>query len=301
MCENFSRELVKVVIAQITQALGFHAIQQSASESLADILQLYIEEIGYSSHLYAEQASRIESNFYDISQTFQDLGVSIQDLYTFQTQADEIPFAKAVPPFPLPRKEGTTTPSTAEPAPVSETQAAPPAHIPPFLPPFPALHTYSRTPIFPEVITDPRALRRAKGKQKRQLERSLYDLAAVMKSLPAGSNEARLLKHTNNPFLSPAKSPKSPTQMKQADIPTPPALTTPAPTPITDLKPFAEVLAAKQERDEALSQGPVPIPLNLDLDDSERARKRAKCEKILALSHQDGIVEALDTNADHDT
>lgn len=40
MCENFSRELVKVVVAQITQAVGFHSIQQSACEAIADILQL---------------------------------------------------------------------------------------------------------------------------------------------------------------------------------------------------------------------------------------------------------------------
>jgi hypothetical protein len=40
MCENFSRELMKVVVAQIAQAVGFHSIHQSACEAVADILQL---------------------------------------------------------------------------------------------------------------------------------------------------------------------------------------------------------------------------------------------------------------------
>lgn len=40
MCDNFSRELVKVVVAQITQAVGFHSVSQAACEAVADILQL---------------------------------------------------------------------------------------------------------------------------------------------------------------------------------------------------------------------------------------------------------------------
>lgn len=40
MCENYARDIVKVVIGQITQGMGFHAIQQSACDALADILQL---------------------------------------------------------------------------------------------------------------------------------------------------------------------------------------------------------------------------------------------------------------------
>lgn len=53
---------------------------------------LDIEEIGYSAHLYAEHASRVESNFHDINRSFEDIGVSLSDLYTFAANSDEIPF-----------------------------------------------------------------------------------------------------------------------------------------------------------------------------------------------------------------
>lgn len=288
MCENFSRELVKVVIAQITQALGFHGIQQSACETLADIMQLYIEELGYSSHLYAEHATRTESNFHDINGSFEDLGVSVTDLFTFITQFEEIPFAKAVPPFPLPKKETPHPPDLAE-----KEELPHPDHIPSFLPSFPPRHTYAHTPLYAERITDARTLRREKSKQKRHLERSLYDLSTKMGAKPVASYE-ELIQQRANPFLAPPKQAKS-QQTKSADVVTPqsdkiihdasPVL----PTPLTDLTPYADVIT-----EEVPPEKPAPTITAMDIDDFERQKKRAKVEKILSLSHQDGIVESLD-------
>lgn len=279
---------MKVVIAQITQALGFHGIQQSACEALADVLQIYVEELGYSSHLYAEHATRTESNFHDINSTFEDLGVSIPDLYSFITQFEEIPFAKAVPPFPLPRKETPHPPDLAD-----KEELPLPDHIPSFLPSFPPRHTYAHTPLFAERITDPRMLRRAKSKQKRQLEKSLYELSTKMGAKPVASYE-ELIQQRANPFLAPPKQPKS--LYKSADIPTPPQsdrfvhdAPPVLPTPITDLTPYTDIIA-----EEVYSERPAPAVTAMDIDDFERAKKRAKVDKILSLSHQDGIVETLD-------
>jgi len=294
MCENYSRDLVKVVIAQITQGMGFHAIQQSACDALADILQLYIEEIGYSSHLYAEHTSRVESNFHDICRSFEDLGVSLQDLYTFAANSDEIAFAKAVPAFPTPRSDDLPPPELRDP------EDPFPPHIPAFLPPFPDKHTYATTPVFAERITDPRVLRRAKSKQKRQLEKSLYELSSKIGVKTVASYEA-LKQQKQNPYMAPARSARETSRVP----PTPPADTimaeAPAATPITDLSPYSDVLAAtgdEQGRDELQEKRPVHV---MDIDDSEKARKRAKVEKILSLSHHDGIVDSLETGgADKD-
>jgi len=281
MCENFARELVKVVIGQITQGMGFHSIQQSACDALSDILTLYIEEIGYSSHLYAEHASRVESNFHDINRAFEDLGVSFQDLHAFATQVEEVPFPKAVPKFPLPKKELPRTPELREP------EEPLPPHIPPFLPPFPDRHTYAKTPIYTERITDPRVLRRTKSKQKRQLEKSLYDLSSTLGVKPVASYEA--LKHKPNPYTTPPKSTRTTTQIGEDVIMTELEV---APTPITDLSPYYDLLSnvdeMPKEEDKYRSER------TIDVDDSERAKKRAKVEKILNLSHQDGIVDTLD-------
>jgi len=282
MSENFARELVKVVIGQITQGMGFHSIQQSACDTLSDILTLYMEEIGYSSHLYAEHASRVESNYHDINRAFEDLGVSIQDLHAFATQVEELPFPKAVPKFPLPKKETPRTPELREP------EEPLPPHIPPFLPPFPDRHTYAKTPIYTERITDPRVLRRTKSKQKRQLEKSLYDLSTTLGVKPVASYEA--LKHKPNPYTAPPKTSRS-THFDNDIIMT--EMVDIAPTPITDLSPYYDVLSNVDEapREEEKYRNERP---QIDLDDSERAKKRAKVEKILNLSHQDGIVDSLE-------
>lgn len=286
MCENFSRELMKVVVAQIAQAVGFHSIHQSASESIADILQLYIEELGYSSHLYAEHATRTESNFHDINSTFEDLGVSVPDLFNFVTQFEEIPFAKAVPPFPLPKKEIPHPPDLAD-----KEELPHPDHIPSFLPPFPPRHTYAHTPLFSERITDPRMLRREKSKQKRQLEKSLIDLSSKMGAKSVASYE-ELIQQRANPYLAPPRQAKSKSEVSTPPISDRLMMDAPPlhPTPITDLAPYADVITSAED-----SHYERPPPTSaMDIDDFERAKKRAKVEKILSLSHQDGIVESLD-------
>jgi len=285
MCENFSRELVKVVIAQITKVLGFQGIQASACEALADILQLYIEDIGYSSHLYAEHATRTDTNFNDINTCFRELGLSVSDLQTFMSRFEEIPFPKAVPPFPLPKKETPHPPDLAE-----KEELPLPDHIPSFLPSFPPRHTYAHTPLYAERITDPRMLRRARSKQKRKVENSLYNLSTTMGTKPVRSYE-ELLQQRANPFLAP---PKSKLQYpKAADIQTPPQPASPVPpTPLTDLSQYADVIT-----EDTYPTRPVPAMSVMDIDDFEKAKKRAKVEKILSLSHQGGVEETLDASA----
>jgi len=39
MCDNFARELSKIVVAQICKETGFQAIQECALETLCDVLQ----------------------------------------------------------------------------------------------------------------------------------------------------------------------------------------------------------------------------------------------------------------------
>jgi len=284
MCENYARDIAKVVIAQITQGMGFNAIQQSACDALADILQLYIEEIGYSSHLYTEHASRVESNFHDICRAFEDVGVSLTDLYTFAAHSDEIPFATPVPPFPLPRTESEKQPE------LRELEEPLPPHIPPFLPPFPDKHTYAHTPLFSERITDINALRRLKSKQKRQLEKSLYELSSKIGVKTVASYEA-LKQQKQNPYMASARpsrtaDPRAPTT--PPDILMNEAL---QPTPIVDLSPYSDVLAitGDDQREEEKRTSTL-----IDIEDSEKARKRAKVEKILGLSHHEGIVDSLD-------
>jgi len=114
-----------------------------------------------------------------------------------------------------------------------------------------------------------------------------------MGAKPVASYE-ELIQQKANPFLAPPKQAKL-QHIKTADIPTPPQsekiIDAPPvlPTPLMDLTPYADVIT-----EEVTPERPAPAITAMDIDDFERAKKRAKVEKILSLSHQDGIVETLD-------
>ena len=55
MAETFSRNALKMVVAQICQTIGWHAIQSTPLDIMVDILQRYIAELGRLTHRYTEQ------------------------------------------------------------------------------------------------------------------------------------------------------------------------------------------------------------------------------------------------------
>ena len=57
---------LQVVVAQTAESVGFEGVQQSASDTLADLLLQYISEIGGATHSYAELAGRVEYNVNDL-------------------------------------------------------------------------------------------------------------------------------------------------------------------------------------------------------------------------------------------
>eukprot|EP00898_Chlorokybus_atmophyticus_P004069 jgi/Chlat1/4663/Chrsp3S05613 len=179
--ENFARAIAKIVVSQTAQALGFEAIQRSASETLADILLKYLSEVGHSAHAYAEHAGRTESNLFDILLALEGLGTTVEDLMLYVQHADEIPFARALPKFPALRKP-RELPTFAE------TNEEPPSHIPKFLPAFPDPHTYKSTPVYHKRDRDPQKERVARVQEKRQVEDALVRLHDRIG--PNTSNEA---------------------------------------------------------------------------------------------------------------
>ena len=59
---EYSRSLLRVVVAQVCQTLGWNGIQSTPLELLTDILERYLLEIGRTSHRYSEQG---DMPFYD--------------------------------------------------------------------------------------------------------------------------------------------------------------------------------------------------------------------------------------------
>ncbi|KAK5580678.1 hypothetical protein RB653_000701 [Dictyostelium firmibasis] len=175
MCDNFARVLCKIVVAQVAKNLGFTSISQIATDSLADVIQLYIQDIGIRAHEYSELSCRTDSNFFDVKQAFEDMSINIHELQQFLLQSDETPFAQVVPPFPL---QGSAE-QTSKPSLYKTEEQDFPLHIPSFLPSFPEKHTFSKTPLYGEVVTDPYKIKKTKNKQKRQIENSLIKLTDI--------------------------------------------------------------------------------------------------------------------------
>lgn len=160
---DFSYALVRMAVAQICESVEintyqesqaregvrFSSFQESALETLTDVVIQYIQSIGKTTQFYANMAGRVEGNALDIVQALEDLGSGlgfdgapdvehcladsgvVKDIIRYTGEAEEMPFVYALPRFPF-NKGKRPAPS------FSEIGAEPPdEHIPVWLPAFP--------------------------------------------------------------------------------------------------------------------------------------------------------------------
>ncbi|ERN07558.1 hypothetical protein AMTRI_Chr10g1710 [Amborella trichopoda] len=219
--DEFGRAVTRVSVAQICESAGYHTFQRSALEALADIALRYLRDLGRSARFHANLAGRTACNVFDVIQALEDLGSSqgfagasdvnhplaasgaLKDIIRYTNIAEEIPFARAVPRFPIP-KTRKPTPSFLQ---LGETP--PHKHIPSWLPAFPDPHTYIHTPVWNERGSDPRTEKLEQARQRRKAEKSLVSLqqrlacnGATMASMDGELKGKRPL-DGNNPFLAP--------------------------------------------------------------------------------------------------
>ncbi|KAK4432463.1 Transcription initiation factor TFIID subunit [Sesamum alatum] len=186
---DFGRAISRIAVAQVCESIGFGGFNESALDSLADIAIRYICDLGKTSKFYANLAGRTECNVFDVVQGLDDIGMlqgfsgaseihtdcvvssgAIEEIKEYVEIAEEIPFAQPVPRFPVIR-ERRMIPSFSQ---MGETPSL--KHIPAWLPAFPDPHTYVRTPVWNERISDPRTDKIELARQHRKAERSLLSL-----------------------------------------------------------------------------------------------------------------------------
>lgn len=54
MNSAYTQQVIKVIVAQVCQTIGWNSIQSTPLELLGDILHKYLEEIAHQTHRYSE-------------------------------------------------------------------------------------------------------------------------------------------------------------------------------------------------------------------------------------------------------
>ncbi|XP_071557835.1 uncharacterized protein Taf3 isoform X4 [Temnothorax nylanderi] len=104
MSAEYSRNVLKIVVAQICQTIGWHSINSTPLEFLVDLLQEYLLRISKLTHQYTEVLGRTEPNLDDLGLTFQYMNIDIQELAEYVKNVDSVPCPIQVPKYPVRRE-----------------------------------------------------------------------------------------------------------------------------------------------------------------------------------------------------
>ncbi|XP_029578536.1 transcription initiation factor TFIID subunit 8 isoform X2 [Salmo trutta] len=143
--ENYQlarRRTLQVVVSSLLTECGFESAEKATVESLTEMIQSYISEVGRCAKAYCEHTARI-------TPTLSDAVVTLNEMAPV-TNAPVIP--KAL---------------------IAGQKRSHPSHIPSHFPEFPDPHTYIKTPTFREPVSDYQVVREKAASQRRDVERAL--------------------------------------------------------------------------------------------------------------------------------
>jgi histone H3/H4 len=296
--ETFLRGVLRVSTAILVKGVGYDSARPSALEALTDVLGRYIEEVGARAHEYAEASTRTEANVLDAAAALADMGTRLDALDEFHERADEIP-------FPQPTRERDAEQrqrrmralrdQAAAVAPDADGQVVRPPCVPPWLPPFPKLHTYAKTPAEAPRYETAHALRRQRAKVQRSVEETLV---AVWKEMGAEHTGRDYVSAVSVTSATTADTAGAPSPLSVAPIPLPPP-TAPEQQPGPGHCKPRELSDGEEEREEGGDKGGTKrrsddlMMMPEGVEDTEKTKKRLKCDQILSLTHQNGMEQDL--------
>ncbi|KAH8342755.1 hypothetical protein KR084_006073, partial [Drosophila pseudotakahashii] len=101
MADKYSSDLALVVIAQITQNIGYSCTLSAPLELLQDILQKFTQEFARDLHCHMEHANRIEPSLKDAHLSIKNLNINVQELLDYIGNVEPVGFTRDVPQFPI--------------------------------------------------------------------------------------------------------------------------------------------------------------------------------------------------------
>ncbi|KAG8589090.1 hypothetical protein GDO81_006249 [Engystomops pustulosus] len=157
------RRTLQVVVSSLLTEAGFDSAEKAAVETLTEMLQSYLTEVGRSAKSYCEHTARTQPTLPDIVVALIEMGFNLDTLPLYAKRSQRMVIT--APPV--------TNNPVAPKALIAGQNKPHPAHIPGHLPEFPDPHTYIKTPTCREPVADYQVLREKAASQRRDVERAL--------------------------------------------------------------------------------------------------------------------------------
>ncbi|XP_076413808.1 transcription initiation factor TFIID subunit 8 isoform X4 [Peromyscus maniculatus bairdii] len=130
------RRTLQVVVSSLLTEAGFESAEKASVETLTEMLQSYISEIGRSAKSYCEHTARTQPTLSDIVVTLVEMGFNVDTLPAYAKRSQRMVIT--APPV-------TNQPVAPKALTAGQNRPHPP-HIPSHFPEFPDPHTYIKTP-----------------------------------------------------------------------------------------------------------------------------------------------------------
>jgi len=157
------RACLRVAVSSLCTEVGFDCADSTALETMTELTQSLLVEIGRSSRAFCELASRVEPLSADVLLALVEMGIPVTGLQEYAMRGSRL-----------------TLPSPSQTVSAKQTailhtgnKARHPTHIPDHLPELPDSHSYIRTPTHRQPVTDYESVREKAASQKRDVERAL--------------------------------------------------------------------------------------------------------------------------------
>ncbi|CAL8251002.1 unnamed protein product [Arctogadus glacialis] len=157
------RRTLQVAVSALLTECGFESAEKAAVESLTEMMQSYITEIGRCAKSYCEHTARSIPTLPDAVVTLIEMGFNVDTLPVYAKRSQRMVIT--APPV--------TNPPMTPKALTAGQKRLHPAYIPSHFPEFPDPHTYIKTPTFREPVSDYQVVREKAASQRRDVERAL--------------------------------------------------------------------------------------------------------------------------------
>ncbi|XP_072553332.1 transcription initiation factor TFIID subunit 8 [Salminus brasiliensis] len=157
------RRTLQVVVSSLLTECGFESAEKAAVETLTEMMQSYITEVGRCAKANCEHTARSTPTLSDVVITLVEMGFNVDTLPVYAKRSQRMVIT--APPV-------TNAPVIPKSL-VAGQKRTHPAYIPSHFPEFPDPHTYIKTPTFREPVSEYQVVREKAASQRRDVERAL--------------------------------------------------------------------------------------------------------------------------------